>query len=223
MTTLRRIVKRTLDARGLTTAQWTPLGSAAAGDAYSTKTVYDGLGRKTEERRHLGTARGWNDGMAEGPVRLRRRGPDDDADGPEYGLRHSLQNQITEFAYDAQGRRTMRCLPDFRGGAAGGQRLLLDRAAEDAHSPERGDELQRRRAQGDRADVGLGRRRAPDGAHADDADGGRDALRGNEEADLDVGRADRLEKSTDENAEGSASADDDAIVRIQVDSLGRVR
>ena len=47
----QRIVKRTLDARGLTTAQWTPLGSASAGDAYSTKAVYDGLGRKTEEWR----------------------------------------------------------------------------------------------------------------------------------------------------------------------------
>ncbi len=32
---------------------------------------------------------------------------------------------------------------------------------------------------------------------------------------------DRLEKSTDENADGSANADDDAIVRMKYDSLGR--
>ncbi len=32
---------------------------------------------------------------------------------------------------------------------------------------------------------------------------------------------DRLEKSTDENADGSANADDDAIVRMMYDSLGR--
>jgi hypothetical protein len=212
-------VKRSLDARGLTTAQWAPLGSASAGDAFSTRFTFDGLGRVTKEERSLSDPDGdstwnWQTAIYEYDNAGRRT----KITVPVTKAGGTVENQITEFAYDAQGRRTKRCLPDFRqelsAYLSSGQlsTLTVKSAGTNCSAPGTKQIVQTSTwdEAGRRTQLTLTTPTA-DAAH----------YGGTKKQTWTWDALDRLEKSTDENAEGTANADDDAIVRYTYDSLGR--
>ncbi len=129
-----------------------------------------------------------------------------------------LQNQVTQLEYDAQGRRTKRCLPDFRQEVSAylssGQlnTLTVTSAGTNCSAPGTKQIVQTSTWDdaGRRTQLTLTTPTA-DAAH----------YGGTKKQTWIWDALDRLEKSTDENADGSENADDDAIVRKKYDSLGR--
>ncbi|MDQ7007140.1 MAG: hypothetical protein Q9Q40_07895, partial [Acidobacteriota bacterium] len=107
-----RPVTRSYDVQSRVIAQWLPGNSAASGEAYKTETVYDGLGRKVQVRKHSGLSvhtDGWQEVFSDYDAggRLTAIRVDPDGSGP-------AAEQQTRYEYDAQGRQTLRIMPDGR-------------------------------------------------------------------------------------------------------------
>ncbi|HHN75470.1 MAG TPA: RHS repeat protein, partial [Acidobacteria bacterium] len=107
-----RPVTRSYDVQSRVIAQWLPGNSAASGEAYETETIYDGLGRKVQVRKHSGLSAhsdGWQEVFYDYDAagRLTAIRVDPDGSGP-------AAEQQTRYEYDAQGRQTLRIMPDGR-------------------------------------------------------------------------------------------------------------
>lgn len=114
-----RWVQRNLDARDNAVEEWSPLaGTGTLGDAYKSEFTFDGLGRKTMERRHIGTANTWTDGWQDVSYSYDDGGRLTAIIAEPNATTAGVKDQRTDFEYDAQGRRTRRLLPDERSSGA---------------------------------------------------------------------------------------------------------
>lgn len=110
-----RSIVRSIDARGLVRAEWSPLGTGGSlGNAYKTTYDYDGLGRKTWEHRHLGPATTWTDEWQDVKYVYDDAARLIEIDVEPESTTGGVHHQVTRYAYDALGRRTTRTLPDNR-------------------------------------------------------------------------------------------------------------